>query len=164
MRRIVLREGDQAPSKGTVCNEYSPEEESRTRQSERDDSDINKTIKKYNLQPSDFSRLVAGWSGRALGEFGDVSEVPSFAEMLATVNRAREAFMQFAPEVRAFFKNDPAYMLDCWQNGQCAEVFEEMGLLKRLPDDKPRLAAEREARVNEVADGVRRGSAKADVK
>lgn len=145
-------------SVGTTCDRYSPAEEQRTRQADKDGSDINLTLKKYNLQPSDFERLQVGWSGKQLGEFADVSEVPTYAEMLETVNRARDAFMEFPPEVRAFFGNNPAVMLDAWRNGLHAEVFEELGLLALAPDEAAAEAAAREARVSEMADGFRRGA------
>lgn len=146
-------------SVGTVCDHHTPEEDARTRQSDMDASNINLTLKRYNLQPDEFERLQEGWSGRVLSEFGDVSEMPTFAEMLATVNRAREAFMLFPPEVRAFFGNDPAVMLDAWESGAHRDIFEEVGLLKRLPDAKATAKAERDARVAEIADGVRAGAA-----
>lgn len=146
-------------SKGTVCDHHSVEEDVRTRQSDRDASNINLTIKKYNLQPEDFQKLQVGWSGRQLGEFADVTVVPTYAEILATVNRARDAFLEFPPEVRAFYDNDPAKMLDAWQAGRDREIFEDLGLLVRLPDAAAAAKAAREARVSEIADGVRLGSA-----
>lgn len=147
------------PNKGTVCDHYSREEDARTRQSERDSADINLTLKKYNLQPSDFTRLQAGWSGRQIGEFGDATNIPSYAEMLDRFHRARDAFMEFPPEVRAFFGNNPAAMLDAWDHGLHAEVFEELGLIVPAPDLAAKAKAEREARVSEIADGVRAANA-----
>lgn len=154
-----MAELNKVRSVGTVCDQHTPEEDARTRQSELDASNINLTIKRYNLQPEEFDRLQEGWSGKVvLGEFGDVSELPTFAEMLATVNRARDVFMMMPPEVRAFFENNPAVMLDAWERGEHREVFEGLGFLVKLPDVKAKAKAEREARVAEIAEGVRAGT------
>lgn len=155
-RAPARRETDVMVNEGTKCDMHSVVEDNRTVQSDRDASDVNLTIKKYNLQPDDFSRLQEGWSGRILRPFGDMTQIPTFGEMHEVLERARESFMQFPAEVRAYFGNDPARMLDAWNQGHDADVFEELGLLVRAPDVAAEAAAAREARVAELAEGTRR--------
>lgn len=151
--RIVYSDGNPPPaSKGTQCTE----EEGMTRQSDKDAADINLVIKKYNLQPE---AMVPGWSGR--GEYRDVSAFPSYVEALKMINSARETFMKLPPEVRAYWGNDPAVMLDRWQSGQDMDVFLEIGWLEQSPSEEAKAKEAREARVAEWAEGVRRGMAPA---
>jgi len=112
------------PRRVTMCTAA----EGKTRQSEKDAADINLTIKKYNLQPDE---LQLGWSGR--GEFGDVSGLPSYQQALNDVAVARESWQHVPPDVRLFFGNDVAVMLDAWDQGLHAEVFERIGWLEKKP-------------------------------
>lgn len=153
--RKVYREGDPRPHKGTVCDHYSIEEDSRTRQSDRDSSDINLTIKKYNLQPRDFNNLMPGWSGGPLGIHADLTEAPSYAEMWDRLNRARDGFLQLDPVYRAYFGNSPAVLLDRWLAGEDRDVFIEMGWLELKPAPEAEAKAASDARVREIAEGVR---------
>lgn len=154
--RQVYHDGSLPPaSPGTKCTA----EEGKTRQSEAQQADINLTIKKYNLQPLD---LEPGWSGR-IGEFLDVSALPSYQEAMNQLVKAEEAFMELPPDVRAEFDNSYAKMLDAWQNGEQAEVFEQIGWLERKPAPDPAAEAAaakaaRDARVDEIAEGFRKGS------
>lgn len=134
MERIVYSDGFlPEPGAGTTFDHYPEEEEKRTRQSDRDAADINLTIKKYNLQPLD---MPVGWSGK-VGEYADQTGYPSLQEALGVLAVAREHFDQVPPEIRAFFENDPAKMLDAWSNGENAEIFEKLGWLEKLPAESP---------------------------
>jgi len=115
---------DGTPRRGTACTAA----EGKTRESEKDAADINLTIKKYNLQPD---QMQVGWSGR--GEYGDASGLPSYQQALNDVAAAREAFSHIPPDVRLFFGNDVAVMLDAWDNGLHADVFKRIGWLEDLP-------------------------------
>lgn len=118
---------------GTTFDHYPPEEENRTRQSDAQAADINLTIKKYNLQPLE---LEPGWSGR-IGAFMDITEVPTYQEAWNQIVKAEEVFMELPPEVRERFNNSYVQMLDAWQQGQQAEVFEQIGWLQRKPANRP---------------------------
>lgn len=130
MERVVYHDGFlPPPGAGTMCTA----EEGKTRQSDRDASDINLTIKKYNLQPLE---MVPGWSGK-VGGYGDMTGIPSMAAMMERISVAREHFMQLPPEVRVLFKNDVALMLDAWDAGQMADVFKSIGWLVDKPVEPP---------------------------
>lgn len=117
---------------GTICTA----EEGKTRQSEKDSADINLTIKKYNLQPLEFE---IGWSGK-VGAYADISGIGSYQELLGVVAKANEDFMRLPPEIRVKFMNDPAVMLDAWNEGKMADVFEEIGWLERKQEEKELVA------------------------
>jgi len=131
--RVVYSDGKlPPPSPGTICTA----EEGKTVQSDRDASDINLVIKKYNLQPLG---LAPGWSGR-IGEYGDFSEVPTFQEAMNKVVAARELFEQLDPILRQEL-GGPAGMLDKFDAAMAGderevERFIELGLLERV-DDPP---------------------------
>lgn len=139
MERVVLQEGMLPPGgPGLICDPDDPQD-NRTRQSDKDGADINMTIKKYNLQPDE---MVPGWSGR--GEYGDASEVPSYQAAMNAVAVARERFYQLPPDVRLFFGNDVARMMDAWDQGLHADVFERIGWLEKKPAE-PAVEAPSEA-------------------
>lgn len=123
--RIVYDGGGNLPppSPGTKCTAA----EGKTVQSERDSSDINLTIKKYNLQPL---QLQPGWSGR-VGEFGDMTQIPTYTEALNALALGREAWSHVPPEVRVLFDNEMSKMLDAWDQGTHREIFEKIGWLEK---------------------------------
>lgn len=133
MERIVYSEGNPPPATGTRFDKFPPEEENRTRQSDATAADINLTIKKYNLQPLE---LPIGWSGK-VGEYGDMTVAPTLQEALNLIAIAREHFDHVPPDIRAFFDNEPAKMLDAWHQGENAELFEKLGWLEKLPAESP---------------------------
>lgn len=145
------------PHVPTMCTK----EEGKTRQSEREMADINLTIKKYHLQDIEPLSLPVG-SFRNL-PFGNLVGYPTLQEALDSRESTRQFFQSLAPEVRAYFGNDPAKFLDAWDSGEQRELFEELKLLEPLPpevDQAAVAAAARKARVEEIAEGVRSGSNK----
>jgi len=154
MMRRVYSDGDPPPpNEGTCCTA----EEGKTVQSDAPSADINLMVKKYNLQPLE---LQIGWSNK-IGEYADVSSLPTYREALDVVRKAEEEFMKLPPDIRAKFDNSHVRMLDAFQAGEMAEVFEEIGFLEKLPpgEDPAEVAArERAARVAELAEGVRLGT------
>lgn len=107
-------------------------EEGKTRQSEAQLADINLTIKKYHMQDIDVMALPVGTFRGA--EYGDMTGWPTLQEALNARVNAQAFFASLPPDVRVRFNNDPAVMLDAWDSGADREVFEEIGLLEKLPD------------------------------
>lgn len=85
------------------------EEEGRTRQSEKDQADINKILARFEM--SGILPLVS-----RPGEYLDLSAVPDYRSALDQVNFANEYFMSLPAEVRVEFGNDPAVFLDAVSN------------------------------------------------
>lgn len=126
MERVVYHDGFLPPvTPGTMCTA----EECKTRQSDAQSADINFIIKRYE------STGVLPVEQRQ-GVFMDISQMPSFAAALDQVNKATDYFMSLPPDVRAKFDNDPARLLDAWNQGQMADVFERIGLLERVPAEE----------------------------
>lgn len=151
MREVYSDGNPPPPSEGTRCTL----EERMTVDSDADSADINVIIRKYNMQPL---HLQLGWSGK-VGEYADVSALPTYREALDIVNRAEATFMELPPDIRAKFDNSHVRMLDAFQHGELADVFEEIGYLERKPkvDDAAVAAAARKARIDEIAEGVAAG-------
>lgn len=85
---------------GTVCRE-----ESLTRQSEKDQADINVILRRAEKQG--IMPLM-----RREGEYLDLSSVPDYREALDQVRVADEYFMSLPADSRAKFGNDAAAFLD----------------------------------------------------
>lgn len=81
-------------------------ETGRTKQSFRDESDINRIISKYN-STGQLPALI-----RRDGRFGDFSDVRDYQESLDIVYRAQAAFDALPAQVRAECGNDPAVFLE----------------------------------------------------
>lgn len=102
-----------------------------TRQSEKDQADINKLMARYEktgvLPPM-----------REGGVFGlDVSEVPDYREAVDMVRRADEFFMQYPAAVRSEFRNDPAVFLDFVMDPANAKRAEELGIFPKGDTPEP---------------------------
>lgn len=101
--------------------------ESLTRQSFKDECDVNRILRRAQLQgvvsPGDLH------GGTAM--YADVSEVGDYQEALAVVAKAEEAFAALPARVRERFKNDPAQLLAFLADPKNVEEAIELGLAKR---------------------------------
>lgn len=104
---------------------------SMTRQSHKEECDINTILSRYSL-----GGLV---SKRRDAFFADVSEVPTdFREALDLVDSSRRAFLQLPSQLRARFGNDPAQLLDFLRDPANREEAIELGLLEKpVPPEAP---------------------------
>lgn len=106
-------------------------EQGRTRPEFRDECDIN-TIVKRCMQ----NGLPLGDPARkALARYGDISQLPDFAEMNQRIIAAREAFMHIPPQIRERFDNDPGIFLNASQTPEGRKLMLELGLAE-LRDPK----------------------------
>lgn len=116
---------DQRPhrpfAKGTVCRE-----ESLTRQSEKDDADINTILRRYEatgVLPIDTRSAL----------FLDVSQVGSFQDIRNHQILAQDAFMQLPAQVRREFGDDVNVFLDESVDPEKRAKFQALGLLEKDP-------------------------------
>lgn len=110
---------DPPPSVGT-----ENKEESLTRQSEADQADINKILKRFEttgVLPID----------QRTPQFIDVSTAPDYRTALDRINVINEAFMQMPADTRAKFDNDPAILLDALGDPARAAELQELGILPK---------------------------------
>lgn len=106
------------------------EELSRTKQSHKDECDINKIVaraeKAGGLGPVPVSQ-----------EFLDVSEVPDYQSALDLIIEADALFMSQPAQLRARFGNDPAEFVRFVQDPSNQEEMIKLGLATRRPPVEP---------------------------
>lgn len=98
---------------------------SMTKQSFKDETDINNILKKY---------LKTGILPLAqrVAEYGDYSDVGDYQSALNTVIGAQEAFMALPAKLRERFGNDPGQFLGFLSDPSNRKEAEELGLVEKL--------------------------------
>lgn len=103
--------------------QFVPEGESLTKQSFRDEADINVIMKRYAA-----SGDLPGFNA-AQGRYGDFSSVPDYHECLNRVREAEASFMRLPAEIRAKFAHDPGELLAAALDESRWPELEELGLV-----------------------------------
>lgn len=103
-----------------------PEEEDKTQQQFKDETDINTIVQNFGL-------------GAPMPEaptFGeqDFSEVMDFQTAMNAIRAAEEAFMEFPAHIRARFRNDPQEMMDFLGHDKNRAEALELGLIAKPPE------------------------------
>lgn len=110
------------PAPATVCLEKS-----LTRQSDKEGSDINVILKRYEANGELPSTVRQGY-------FADVSEAPpDLQAAMSVVLEAQEAFMTLPARVRARFENNPELLLEFLADPANRQEAEELRLLEAKP-------------------------------
>lgn len=94
---------------------------SRTRQDQKEESDINTIVKNFGLSG------VMPVTVRP-PSYGDFDAVDDYQTALAVVAQAQEAFMQLPADVRKRFDNDPGAFVDFCSDEKNAEEIAKLGL------------------------------------
>lgn len=96
---------------------------SRTKQSFKDEVNVNNVIKKYR---------ITGQMPMTMGEpmYGDFSDVKSYQESINIVMKADEQFKRLPSDIRKKFENDPAKFLEFVGNPDNHEEMVKMKLAK----------------------------------
>jgi len=97
---------------------------SKTKQSFKDECDINNILKKY--QKSSILEHV----NTHQGDYSDLGDLPSYQESLNIIINAKNSFNTLPSSIRKQFENDPAQFLDFVSNPENKSAMAEMGLLK----------------------------------
>lgn len=103
---------------------YAPNRSpSRTKQSFKDECDINKIMRRY---------VVHGVLPQGVGvaKYGDFSEAGTYLEAQNIIIKARAQFSSLPSKVRERFRNDPAEFLKFVQDKGNAEEAQQLGLLR----------------------------------
>ncbi|QGH72126.1 MAG: scaffold protein [Microviridae sp. ctjWc39] len=99
---------------------------SMTKQSFREECDINLIMKKFKkVMGADFLSRYSGYAG---GQFGDFSQVGDYRSAIDQVNEARASFEALPSIVRKRFGNDPALFLDFCLDPKNLDELVSMGL------------------------------------
>lgn len=133
----------------------------RTKQSFRDECDINVLMRRYQ------ETGVLDFVQKREPQYGDVTGV-DFRESMELVAEASEAFNELPSSLRDRFQNDPAKFLDFVSDKKNLPEMGELGLLspeamKRLADEKTAAAAAAAAaavKAHEASKGSEPGSKK----
>lgn len=88
--------------------------------------------------------------------YGDFSSVKDFRESMEIVVRAEQQFGELPPEVREYFHNDPARLLDFIGKKENLEVAKKLGIVLE-PEKAVTLADVREA-IRELRKNDKEGS------
>lgn len=98
---------------------------SRTKQSHKDETNINKIVAKYKktgILPALIKQNPA---------YGDFTAVPDYQESLNRVIFAQEQFNGLSAAVRKRFNNDPGEFLEFASNPENKETLYDLGLAER---------------------------------
>lgn len=117
-----------------------------TQQSAKDETDINVIV----------ARAKVGQDLRHVNDrpamYGSLIGLPSYAESLNMVTRARDLFMQLDPFVRERFGNDPGRLLDFVANGANREEAIKLGLIEA---PKPPVVDEQLETLRSIDEGLK---------
>lgn len=112
---------------------HEDSKESMTKQSFKDECDINKIMEKYKR-----TGQVPLNIQQKQGQFLDVSSLPDYQNSLNIVIEAENMFNQLPSKVRARFKHDPSEMLNFVKNIENKDEAIALGLIpKPEPVEKP---------------------------
>ncbi len=122
------------PREVVVKNHFSPSEPIRiscekglTKQSFKDECDINNILKKYEKSG------ILEHANKYQGQYADVTGTVDYQTALNTVMAAKDMFMSLPASIRTMFDNDPHEFLEFAQDPENQEAMIEMGLAERRP-------------------------------
>lgn len=104
---------------------------SRTKQSFREESDINKIVARAR------SGAAVTHMARGIPRYMDVSEVGDYKGALDMLRSMDAFFAKLPAKVRLAFGNDPAELLDAVETTEGRRKLEELGLVSKIPDAVP---------------------------
>jgi phage internal scaffolding protein len=96
---------------------------SRTKQSFRDECDINNILRQFNVT----GQLP---SGSVQPQYGDFSGITDYQSALNSVMAAQDSFLQLPAKVRSKFDNDPALFIDWASDEANRDEMKALGLLR----------------------------------
>lgn len=129
-----VRNGFYRPEKGDYAlmflDENGEPEKSRTKQADKDQTDIHNIIRTY-----DRTGLVQHVA-KGVAQYGDFTNVNEFQESLNFVIAAQQSFSELPSTIRAKFNNDPGLFFEFATNPENLDKMVEMGLAK-APTPEP---------------------------
>lgn len=107
------------------------EDESLTQQQFKDECDIDCILRRYDQT----GVLVDPLSERRLAQFGDFSNLPSFAEYQNRLAEVSEYFMSLPPDIRSNFANDVGTFIEAIGNPDNESKLIELGILEKVASE-----------------------------
>ena len=119
---------------------------SLTKQSFKDEADINKIMRKYSMNDIEAAREAVET------HLVDLSEMPDFHQAMTTVAEANELFMKIPSNIRDVFNHDPGRFMEFVTDPENREQMVELGLAKKAPvAQQPPTAGEQPAQAAQAA-------------
>lgn len=109
-------------SRGRVQKVFN--EPTRTKQSFRDECDVNNIMYKFG------AARILGHYGQFKGEYGDFLDVQDYQTSMNQIIQAQDMFMSLPSKLRARFENDPSQFLAFVSNPDNRDEMKSLGLLK----------------------------------
>jgi len=97
---------------------------SRTKQSFRDECDINNILRKFNVT----GELPVG---SVQPQYGDFSGITDYQSALNAVMAAQDSFLALPAKIRSRFDNDPALFVDFASDEANKDEMKALGLLRQ---------------------------------
>ena len=101
-----------------------------TKQSFKDECDINNILKKYETTGALPSLILEN------PQYGDYSDVPAYQDALNIVMKAEDQFSSLSAKLRSRFDNDPAKFLAFVEDPNNREEMHELGLTREGAEAK----------------------------
>lgn len=130
MSQLIEVRADGSRRVALICDEPS-----LTKQSAKDECDINAIMKKYER-----TKLVSHINQNP-GFYDDVSEVPDYQGALAVVSQAHDMFASMPAQLRARFQNDPGVFLSFVADPLNADELVQLGLAVTSVKVEPKVPA-----------------------
>jgi phage internal scaffolding protein len=96
---------------------------SRTKQSFRDECDINNILRQFNVT----GQLPVG---SVQPQYGDFSGITDYQSALNAVMAAQDSFLELPAKIRAKFQNDPALFVEFASDEANKDEMKALGLLR----------------------------------
>lgn len=109
--------------KNSSLSSLSFSKPSLTKQSFRDECDINNILRQFNVT----GQLPAG---SVQPQYGDFSGITDYQSALNAVMAAQDSFLQLPAKLRARFDNDPALFVDFASDEANKDEMKALGLLR----------------------------------
>lgn len=110
-------------------------DDSLTKQSDKEDADMNVILERFARSGSDISALGGNLNSRP--QYGDFTQITDYHSSLLTVVRGQQMFAELPAQLRARFNNSPEDLLDFLADPVNRAEAEKLGLVNSLPSGEP---------------------------
>lgn len=139
MKKIITKRKN-----GTLRVQLKPEGKSMTDQSDKAMCDINKIMHNY------VKTGVLPNIKEKIGQYLDVTKIPSYIEAHAQITLAKELFLSLPSEVRKLMDNDPGKMEQVINNPDYKQIMLKHGLIEEIKNTNEVPPIEKSANQNDT--------------
>lgn len=114
---------------GTLRIKHFCDDKSLTEQASKKSCDINLIMKQYQK-----TGLLPNFSQK-VGNYLDISDVPSFEEAHELVNEANSLFLELPSDIRKMMDNNPAKLEQFIQDPENIDLLVKKGLMEKIAEE-----------------------------